>query len=244
MKTVKRRRGESDYGLSLNWQIMYERSLQFPGPRNTAVVWRYMPFVGFVDLLQRQKLFFSRLEKLVDPHEGFYNAEMKDVLAGKVPMSVIRATERLSRRNYCVNCWHESDGESTGMWDIYSRCDGVAVRSTVKRLKESLHSERRRTFIANVHYGSATAPTASPLASKRKSFEHEREVRMWCLEADRTNGQDTGVYISVDLAVLIEAVFVSPTAGEWVTQVAQSTLDLHGFHIEAVQSKLYSKALV
>jgi len=203
-----------------------------------------MPFVSFMDLLQRRQLFCSRLEKLVDPYEGFYNAEMKEVLTGKVPMSVIKATERFSRRNYCVNCWHKSVGESAAMWEIYSRFDGVAVRSTVMRLKKSLHNERRRIFIANVHYGSATAPTASPLASKRKSFEHEREVRIWCLEADRTNGQETGVYINVDSAILIEAVFVSPTAEKWVTHVVQSTLDLYGFHIEAVQSKLYSKVLV
>lgn len=203
-----------------------------------------MPFVSFVDLLQRRKLFFTRIEKLVDPYEGFYSAEMKDVLAGKVSKAVIRAAEKFSRRNYCVNCWHENEGESAAMWQVYSRSDGVAVRSTVKRLKESLHNERRRVSISRVHYSSATAPVAAPLALKRKSFEHEKEVRMWCLEADRANGQENGVYIAVDLEVLLEAVFVSPSTGNWMPQVVQSTIELHGLDIRAVQSKLYSKALV
>jgi hypothetical protein len=223
---------------------MYERNVQFPGPTNTAIVWRYMPFVAFVDLLQRQKLFFTRLEKLIDPYEGFYSAEMKDVLAGKVPKAVIKAAEKFSRRNYCVNCWHENDGESAAMWAVYSSADGVAVRSTVKRLKNSLGDEQRRVFISRVHYRSATAPAAAPLTLKRKSFEHEKEVRIWCLEADRANGQENGVYISVDLAALIEAVFVSPTAGSWITQVVQSTIALHGLNMKTVQSRLYSKALV
>jgi len=67
---------------------------------------------------------------------------------------------------------------------------------------------------------------------------------MWCLEADRKKRQAKGTYASVDLGVLMEAVFVSPTAGPWVKQVIQSTLDLHRLGIKAVQSKLFSKSLV
>lgn len=223
---------------------MYKRNVQFPGPKNTAIVWRYMTFVGFVDLLQRRKLFFSRLEKLVDPYEGFYSPEIMPVLESKVPKAVIRAAEKFSRRNYCVNCWHENEGESAAMWAIYSNSDGIAIRSTVKRLKYALKNEERNVFIARVHYDPATAPAASPLVYKRKSFEHEKEIRMWCLEADRKKRQAKGTYASVDLGVLMEAVFVSPTAGPWVKQVIQSTLDLHRLGIKAVQSKLFSKSLV
>ena len=223
---------------------MYHKVVRFPEPRNSAVVWRYMPFVSFVDVLQRRKLFFSRLEKLADPHEGFYSAEMKDILEEKVPKAVIRATERFSRRNYCVNCWHENEGESAAMWAIYSQSDGIAIRSTVKRLKDSLHNEDRKVSIARVHYGTAPAPVTEPLTLKRKSFSHEKEIRLWCIESDRRNGQEYGTRISVDLELLIDAVFVSPKAEGWITPVVQSALDLHGFHVEAVQSTLYSNVLV
>lgn len=104
---------------------MYERNSQFPGPRATVSVWRYMPFVGLVDLLQRRKLFFNRLERLADPYEGFYSPEIRPVLEWKVPKAVIKAAERFSRRNYCVNCWHENDGESAAMWAVYSASDGI-----------------------------------------------------------------------------------------------------------------------
>ncbi len=222
---------------------MYRRNVQFPGPGNTAVVWRYMPFVAFVDLLQRRKLFFTRLEKLADPYEGFYSPEIRPALEWKVPKAVVRAAEKFSRRNYCVSCWHENEDESAAMWSIYSSSDGIAVRSTVRRLKDALEEEGRDVFIAKVRYSALTAPAASPLAYKRKSFEHEKEVRIWCLEPSRQDGQEHGTYVSVDLATLIEAVFISPTAGHWVTEVVQSTLNLHGCGVTAVQSKLYTNAL-
>jgi hypothetical protein len=227
-----------------NLTPMYRRNPQFPEPGSNAVVWRYMPFAAFVDLLQRRQMFFTRLEKLADPYEGSYSAEIKAVLEWKVPKSVIKAAERFSRRNYCVSCWHENRGESAAMWAIYSSPDGIAIRTTVGRLKDAFHDERRRISISRVHYSSASAPIAAPLAQKRKSFEHEREVRVWCLEADRRNGQENGTYASVDLEVLIESVFVSPLAKPWITAVVQTTLDRHAVHVKAIQSELYSRTLV
>jgi hypothetical protein len=49
-----------------------------------------MPFVSFVDVLQHRKFFFSRLETLADPHEGFYSADMKNLLEEKVPSKGLR----------------------------------------------------------------------------------------------------------------------------------------------------------
>src|SRR5258706_406031 len=77
------------------------------------------------------------------------------ILQEKVPKYLIAASEKFSRKNYCVNCWHVNEGESAAMWDLYANSKGIAIRSTVGRLKKSLRPEQRKIALCKVEYGEA-----------------------------------------------------------------------------------------
>jgi hypothetical protein len=68
------------------------------------------------------------------------------------------------------------------MWNLYAR-DGVAIRSTFRRLCESLEKEASDVPVGLVAYldyimeqPATYGNTLAPIFSKRREFEHEREV--------------------------------------------------------------------
>jgi len=86
-----------------------------------------------------------------------------------------------------------------------------------------------------------------PFIHKRKSFEHEKELRalIWTIE----HGKNTwginnkfknvdGLNVPVDVSVLIERVFVAPTAPGWVHELVTSIVDRFGLSVPVVRSHL------
>jgi hypothetical protein len=145
------------------------------------------------------------------------------------------------------------------MWSQYLRTqEGIAIRSSSKRLSESI--ARYPDFKINigmvkyVDYESDTIPWGNilaPIMYKRKSFEHERELRavIWTLEqAKNTWGAAnkfknvSGLYIAVDVPVLVERIFVAPTAPGWVRALIESLVKRFGYSIPVEQSSLADAA--
>ena len=58
---------------------------------------------------------------------------------------------------------------------------------------------------------------------KRKSFEHEREIR--AVYKDFNNEIEYGKAIDIDINFLIENIFVSPTAQSWFVDLVKATLN-------------------
>jgi hypothetical protein len=91
----------------------------------------------------------------------------------------------------------------------------------------------------------------SPFVYKRKSFEHEREVRAVVTKwPTGPNGIDlqretiaTGIKIQVDLERLIENIYVAPTAPNWLTELAEQLTKRFGFSFKVAQSKLADEPL-
>ena len=90
----------------------------------------------------------------------------------------------------CINCWHQNDAESIAMWKLYtSGAEGVAIQTTVGRIKNALQGARRPVRIAAVQYihhqssddVEAIERTTNPMLSvlsKREVFSHEREIQV------------------------------------------------------------------
>ena len=83
-----------------------------------------------------------------------------------------------------VSCWHTNDGESAALWGLYLKSgEGVAIRSTLGKLQSTLDKSTKIYEIRNVEYRqmrnvrNITCNIYDILSRKRKSFEHEREVR-------------------------------------------------------------------
>ena len=86
-------------------------------------------------------------------------------------------------RTALVNCWAESDYESSLMWRTYAGAEGVAIRTSFKELQESLRviEELPMTFgkVEYVDYDQQDVPRFSwaALFYKRMEYRAEDEVR-------------------------------------------------------------------
>jgi len=131
--------------------------------------------------------------------------------------------ERLKDDLVC-GCWYLGRQESDAMWRIYANQIGVSVVSSVSRLKAGIQScsvpkvcERDFTLtLAEVQYGDRKeCGRLPPWLIKRKSFEHEKEVRLYC---DCLTVSYRGLELKVDLTALIEEIVVTPFADDWQCQ--------------------------
>lgn len=86
----------------------------------------------------------------------------------------------------------------------------------------------------------------SPFVHKRKSFEHEREVRAVVMkwptgEKGLDFSQETigaGLKIKVDVERLIEQIYVAPNSPAWFADLLRAVIQRYGYGFPVVQSKL------
>ena len=149
-----------------------------------------------------------------------------------------------------VNCWHINPYESDAMWKIYLKSDeGISIRSTIGRLRDSFAESKARIFIGEVNYVDYDSPAfqiVNPfecVQCKRLSFAHERELRavVWSALFPRSTQiakNQLGISIGCDLQTLIEEIRVSPTAPEWMTNVVKAIVRRFNFTFPVEQSRL------
>lgn len=248
---------------------MYKEHLIFEKPHNENVkIWRYMDFTKFVSILDKRALFFARADKLPDPFEGSYskaNIEIRPKLYKDIPefdifQKSIQDFSKDVRKYVIINSWHMNDCESAAMWRLYLKSDeGVAIQSTFKRLTRSFDNHLAdNIYIGKVKYIDYEAewlPEGNlfyPFLHKRKSFEHEQELRAIILRIPSTQVPsatarqidltreifDLGAYVDVDTETLVENVFVSPTALGWFKDLVKSVMNKYDFRKPVKQSSL------
>jgi hypothetical protein len=158
-----------------------------------VIVWRYMDFVKFVDLLERSSLWFTRADKLLnDPREGDLTemelSQFREAPSPEVAEHNLGVFRSLRRENF-LNCWNERV-ESMAMWDLYAHAPGgVAIKSTIGRIKQAIENATEKIFISRVEYidwNTATFPNNIIAMYVRKAFgfAHESEVRMIIWDAN------------------------------------------------------------
>jgi hypothetical protein len=109
--------------------------------------------------------------------------------------------------------------------------------------------------IAYIDYDSTEIPISNlfqPYLRKRKSYEHERELRAVVygkmierLPADDPRGEisDGGAKIPVNLDSFINRIFVSPTSPNWFRSVVEGVTRKYGVAATVKQSNLLAKPL-
>jgi len=253
-----------------------------------VIIWRYLDFTKYVDLLTWGHLWFARLNTLGDPFEGTYPAEnharfarMAELEAEKLKdaseeererrVSVVRhsATWTSKYNGACayVNCWHNSDHESAAMWKLYLKSDeGIAIRSTTRRLADCFASHTVRVFISKVKYIDFAKEAIENergvwnaldgIIHKRISFAHEREVRAILHKSellDLAEGETTinldrptlpGYGLGIDPNLLVESVYVSPTATDWFYNLVKTVSNRFGLKASINRSILGEKPII
>ena len=218
-----------------------------------------MSFTKFVSLLTRKALFFARADKLGDPFEGSLsklNIDLSPVINSGIPEEQIRLLHNYikdKRRFVLVNCWHENEHESDAMWKLYAgHGEGIAIKTDFGSLKLSLVGDDP-VYVGRVNYVDYDTTfiqendPVAPFIHKRKSFEHEREVRAIIQKHNVIGGKiivggpdiyEAGTYHEVDTSMLIKKVIVPPYAQDWFVELAQATAETFGLQSSVTKSSL------
>lgn len=236
---------------------MFHEHESFTPPEDKNVkIWRYMDITKFLALIESEALYFPRADKLGDPFEGSYTiralADRND--GGK---NYSKWYENL-KTTVLINCWHMNEHESEAMWKLYLKSnEGIAVQSTYNRLVESLSRDKNyHTQIGVVKYLDyekdtfTIGNTFNAFLIKRKSFEHERELRAitdLSLWNPGTKGADEkvdhGKAIPIHIATLIERVYLAPYCETWVLNLLEEIMNRYSLNLRITQSALTSKPL-
>jgi hypothetical protein len=151
-----------------------------------------------------------------------------------------------------LNCWHMNQEESAAMWNIYLKSnEGVAIQSTYKRLRESLIDDEN-IYLGKVKYINYQTDIINvgnmltPFVHKRKSFEHEKEVRGLVIKMpSNEKGIDftketiaDGLRIKVNMETMIERIYIAPACPGWYEELVKSVVSKYGCAFEIRHSAL------
>ena len=176
-----------------------------------------------------------------------------------------------------VNCWHMNEYESAAMWRLYARTNGaVAIQSTYAKLRDCLPTEvnmgtvetgelsdrrfeqRGLVYLGEVRYIDVAKEATtqygyrlSPFMYKRKSFQHENEVRAVLptnpysktsihlpYTPEDIKSKEPGWRVSVTLKDLLVRVYVAPTAPSWFYEAVEAITRKYALSLEVEHSSL------
>ena len=241
----------------------------FPQPHNPETkIWRYMDFTKLSAIFENNGLFFSRADLLGDPFEGSYSkANADDQIRAEVykedsqrlniPIEKMLVASRnmrdfrkWQRQWMMVSCWHMNEFESAAMWQLYTKTnESICIQSTYKKLTNALPKE---IYIGEIQYldynkewiGERNLFT--PYMHKRKSFEHEHEIRAVSDQSPRVpmpmeRGNvppEFGIWRVVNLHHLIEKIYIAPSSPTWFRDLVGKVTTRYGFEIDVIKSSL------
>lgn len=240
---------------------MYKEDYMFHTPPDETIVWRYIDFTKFVDLITSSKLFFCRSDNFEDPFEGVFQLkdyeETRDMLKSQFP----------TKQFYFINCWHMNSYQSAAMWKIFLNTNnGIAIKSTVGNIKRSIQSSNEDIFISQVYYRDFDKVTFADLMFepqnaicggqggsfsqfnyKRISFEHEKELRLFYIDLPIPHAIKNGISrepithmkIKIELSELIQEIIIAPFADSWFKEMVERLLDKLNLKLKIVPSDLY-----
>lgn len=217
----------------------------FPQPLHSKIkVWRYLDISKFIWLLSYSALYFPRLDLMEDIYEGSLThatvLSRNQMLAEKGHAGEINSVERIfekNRKTLFVSCWAMSEHESEAMWRLYCPShQGVALQSKYSSLVDFAATQPNHSmYIGCVTYLNyetdyfAEGNLLAPVMHKRKSFEHEKEIRLvakapsiWAT-ADNSCLQ-AGLSYPFDIEKYIDTIYVNPYAPEWYFDVVKKTV--------------------
>jgi len=141
--------------------------------------------------------------------------------------------------------------ESAAMWKLYAKTnEAVAIQSSVWRLKSSFNNIRPDVYLGQVNYidyDLEEMPEGEPLLAyfyKRKSFEHENELRAVFVNDPKSDNYDPsllekpGLYLHSYVKSLVESVYVAPESPKWFRELVQGISGKYDLEFNVVNSRL------
>lgn len=237
-----------------------------PEPADDLVLWRYLDFPKFLDLLTTSTLKMPRASSMEDGYEGVLgeadvDARLRAWKRRGEPSYLrqaswnmeLKATFFWRDRTY-VSCWNSFPTENAGLWRIYGDDKGLVIKTTWKRLKESLNASDcvETVFYGHVEYKNFATDAADSESytdqyfSKRIEFAHENEFRLVAHDSSREHNYNDDdptelpkfATVACDLNILIDELIISPRLGGWVKKSVAETSQKFGGDWRVRQSNL------
>ncbi|MFC1524283.1 hypothetical protein ACFL6N_05790 [Thermodesulfobacteriota bacterium] len=240
------------------------RLYTIPEPEDT--LWRYMDFAKFVSLLKERALYFPAAVLFKDPFEGAIGDKSREEEWDKVqlesfqkiadksssdkkhyyPKTMIAAFKSFgehTRKCTFINSWHLNEHESEAMWSLYTKDQAcsIAIKTTYDRLYNAI-GKNPLIDIGKVNYIDYTetfVEIRAPFWFKRKSFQHENEVRAILTDYDKK--EFNGLYVQADLNTLIQTVCISPTCDSWLSELIDNISQRYGVSVPITKSAISSQ---
>jgi hypothetical protein len=235
--------------------MSYEIHPSCKTPKDKSLkIWRYMDFTKFVAMLEDKALFFANISSLTDSFEGFltkptvnqFLSVPEDVgheeaarrrKVGEYNLGVMKRCRNL----LYVSAWHMNEHESAAMWKLYLKSDeGVAIQSTVANMIDSFNNTQEKVHIGQIEYVDYENVVIdwknilSAAMYKRKSYEHEKELRAIIMSGESVSGK----LVATDVNVLIDRVHVAPNSQKWYYELVKKTVKRYGLDKKVIDSAL------
>jgi hypothetical protein len=218
-----------------------------------------------VSVLENRGLFFVRAREFDDPFEGSFprfqgSVRIEELKAAGLPDDQIEHMTRNQSKFFewqrhwmLINSWHMNSQESAAMWKLYAQTnEAVAIKSTFPLLRNCLPKGISIGVVKYINYETEWVPEGNifyPYIHKRQSFTHERELRAILWETDwpvTDKGSpdfsylpaDSGKWVPVDLARLIQEFRVAPYCSEWFADLVAKVVRRYGMSVEVTRSSL------
>lgn len=188
-----------------------------------------MDFTKFVSLLDKKSLYFCQADILQDKFEMSIFPETVKVLEKTRSKEEIREIENRAnklRKSIYLNCWTMNDNESFAMWKVFlnNQSDGVAIKSSVAKLKQSIIGSQHSIEAIKVNYQDVAEDIEKEdidiIRTKRSFYKYEQELRVFIrspygdASSNLLSPFNEGLNVNIDLENLIEKIFISPFSNE------------------------------
>jgi len=158
-----------------------------------------------------------------------------------------------------ANCWHINTTESAGMWEMYREAGKeIAIKSSIESIQDAIKNDNQEIEYGMVEYRDFDDIEEYPLKNgmgqsfyKRDSFGHENEFRAVFIDSDQmVSGElensiqatmkkaKNGQYLGVDIEMLIDSIWISPTADSWLSDLVETISDTYNFDIKIEDSQI------
>jgi hypothetical protein len=132
-------------------------------------LWKYLDFLKFLYLIQKNKIYFSRLDQFDDPFEGLnkriifdkyvidqtpsyeklnpaftHDQKLQIVFDAEQNLKYIKEVASITQIAQFASCWYLSKRESRAMWDIYCDNNSIALRFPANYLVNLIKNEAQK----------------------------------------------------------------------------------------------------
>jgi len=215
------------------------------------------PFEGYYTSmnLQFEERKFEDMPQAWKVEKGIKDEKMFQSILDSLKRT--REVVKQLRKLTFVSSWHVQEHESAAMWILYLKSqDGIAIQSTYQSFIDSLKDYQNFNvssgMINYIDYNKEAIPMLNallPYLYKRKSFEHERELRaiIWTPQDGKNDLTDPnknkfknvfGIYVPVNIDVLIGRVYIAPTSPSWMVELIEAIVKRFGLNKQVVHSSL------